>query len=326
MQFIDKQDNAAFAFLDFIQNGFQSFLEFTAVLGTCDQGTQIQRKDFPVFQICRHIAANDSQCQTLGNCRFTDTRFTDQHRIVFRLSGKDSNDVSNLVISANDRIQFSGTGTFYQILPVFCQHIVSFFRILIGNTLVAANFHQCRKECILSHGERFQHVLQFFAHGIEQAQYQMFYRYEIIFHAGSFFFCLPQCTVYVLRYIDLVCLPTASGYCRQIINGVFQLNLYVIDRHAHFLKQLRNQTALLLQQSTQQVYLFDLLVLVLHCKTICSLNRFQRLLCQFLCVHENSLLFLAFCFCCSFLSYGNTAQSLCVRCVVRFFGRLLRAI
>ena len=27
-----------------------------------------------------------------------------------------------------------------------------------------------------------------------------------------------------------------------------------------------------------------------------------------------------------FLSYGNTAQSLCIRCVVRFFGRLLRAI
>ena len=126
-----------------VQNRFQTLFEFATVLCAGDQGAQIQREDLPVFQVGRDIATHNSQCQTLCNGSFTDTRLTDQNRIVLGLSGEDSNDISYLIISADDRIQFSGTGTLHQILSVFRQDIIGFFRILCGNTLVATHFHQC---------------------------------------------------------------------------------------------------------------------------------------------------------------------------------------
>ena len=171
MQLIDEQNDTALALLHLVQNRFQTLFEFATVLCAGDQGAQIQREDLPVFQVGRDIATHNSQCQTLCNGSFTDTRLTDQNRIVLGLSGEDSNDISYLIISADDRIQFSGTGTLHQILSVFRQDIIGFFRILCGNTLVATHFHQCLQKCILGYGKRLKHLANRRIHGIEQAQH-----------------------------------------------------------------------------------------------------------------------------------------------------------
>ena len=42
MKFIDKQNDLAFARLDFVQNGFQPLLELAAVFCPRDQSTHIQ--------------------------------------------------------------------------------------------------------------------------------------------------------------------------------------------------------------------------------------------------------------------------------------------
>ena len=250
MQLIDEQNDTALALLHLVQNRFQTLFEFATVLCAGDQSAQIQREDLPVFQVGRDIATHNSQCQTLCNGSFTDTRLTDQNRIVLGLSGEDSNDISYLIISADDRIQFSGTGTLHQILSVFRQDIIGFFRILCGNTLVATHFHQCLQKCILGYGKRLKHLANRRIHGIEQAQHQMLYRDVLILHPRSFLFCLPQCTIHILCNIHLICFPTAASNSGQCINGRFQLNLDIFHSDAHFLKQLRNQTAVLFQKRT----------------------------------------------------------------------------
>ena len=49
MQLIDEQDDFALGVLDLFQHGFQAVLEFTAVLGSRDQGTEIERHQAPVL-------------------------------------------------------------------------------------------------------------------------------------------------------------------------------------------------------------------------------------------------------------------------------------
>ena len=138
MQFIDKQNDFPFALSDFFQNSFQTFLEFTTVFCTGYQCTHIQSKNRFIFQTFRYIATDDSLCQSFYGCRFTYTWFTDQYRIVFCLSGKNTNHISNLAVTADDRIQLLISRTLYQILAVFFQCIVSCFRIIRSNSLVSS--------------------------------------------------------------------------------------------------------------------------------------------------------------------------------------------
>ena len=49
MDFINKQNNLPFAFLDFIEYRFQTFLKFATILRTCYQCSHIQRKDFLIL-------------------------------------------------------------------------------------------------------------------------------------------------------------------------------------------------------------------------------------------------------------------------------------
>ena len=143
MQFIDKQNDLSFALSDFFQNGFQTFLEFTTIFCTGYQCTHIQGEDRFVFQSFRYIAADDSLCQSFYSCRFTYTGFTDQYRVVFCFSRKNTDHISNLVVTTDDRIQFLISRTLYQILTVFCQGIVGCFRVIGGNSLVSSYGAQC---------------------------------------------------------------------------------------------------------------------------------------------------------------------------------------
>ena len=49
-----------------------------------------------VFQAVRNIAPDDTLSQTFYSGCFTNTGFTDQNRIVFRLTGKDTDHVTDL--------------------------------------------------------------------------------------------------------------------------------------------------------------------------------------------------------------------------------------
>ncbi|MOA10402.1 hypothetical protein D3C78_1302880 [compost metagenome] len=55
---------------------------------------------------------------TFGNCSFTNTRLTDQNRIVFGTARKNLNHSSDLFITANNRIEFALLGHFIQIFRI----------------------------------------------------------------------------------------------------------------------------------------------------------------------------------------------------------------
>ena len=86
MQLIDKQDDLALTLPYLFQYRFQTLLKLTAVFCTCNQCTHIQCENLFILQSLRYIAAHNTLRQTFYRRRLADTRFTDQHRIVFCLS------------------------------------------------------------------------------------------------------------------------------------------------------------------------------------------------------------------------------------------------
>ena len=82
MQFVDKEDNAAFSACYFFQNGFQALLELAAELGAGNESAQVKRDHLLISQRLWHIATYNALRQAFNDGGFTDARLTDQHRVI----------------------------------------------------------------------------------------------------------------------------------------------------------------------------------------------------------------------------------------------------
>ena len=136
MQLIDEQDDPALAVLHFLKDRLQTLLKLATVFCTRDKGPHIEGKDRLLFQSLRYITTDDPLCQPFHDRRFPDSRFSNEDRIVLRLTGKDADHVADLFITPDDRIQFLFSR---QILPVFVQCVISCLRIIAGHSLVSSD-------------------------------------------------------------------------------------------------------------------------------------------------------------------------------------------
>ena len=66
--------------------GFETFFEFTAILGARYQGTHIEREQGAVLHQLRHVTPDDSLRQPFDDRRLADAGFTDENGVVLRLS------------------------------------------------------------------------------------------------------------------------------------------------------------------------------------------------------------------------------------------------
>ena len=60
VQLVDEQDDVALAVLHLLQQRLQPLLELAAILGTGDQGAEIERQQPAVAQGFRHVAVDDA--------------------------------------------------------------------------------------------------------------------------------------------------------------------------------------------------------------------------------------------------------------------------
>ena len=125
MYLINKQQNLSIRFYHLVENGFQSFLKLTPILGTSHQSTHIQGEQGLVLQRLRYIASHNSPSQSLYNSGFTNTWLTNQHRVVLGTAGQNLNGSSNFIITANNWIQLALTSHLSQITAVFFKSFVA---------------------------------------------------------------------------------------------------------------------------------------------------------------------------------------------------------
>ena len=109
MQFINKK-NHIIGLLQLGHNGLHAFLKLTAVFGTRDNGTHIQRNDAFIMENTRHLFFNDAQTQTFGNGRFTNAGLSYEHRIILFSAGQNLRYPLNFFIPADNRIKLTFDG------------------------------------------------------------------------------------------------------------------------------------------------------------------------------------------------------------------------
>ena len=139
VQLIDKQNDLSIRILDIVKNGFQTLLELATILCTGNQCAHIECKKLLIFESLRDITLDDSLRKAFDNGRLTNTGFTDQYRVILGLTGKNSNHITDLLISSDDRIQLLLSCPFHHIVSVFLKCIISSFRIIGCHSLIASN-------------------------------------------------------------------------------------------------------------------------------------------------------------------------------------------
>ena len=132
MDLIDKKNDFPIRFSHFTHYSFQTFFKFALIFGPGNQSSHIQRENLFRFQIFRYVTPDDTMSKPLGNRRLTNTRFTNQNRVVFRTTTQDLKYTANFVVTTDHRIQLAATGTFVQIDRIFPQCIICVFGRLAG--------------------------------------------------------------------------------------------------------------------------------------------------------------------------------------------------
>ena len=140
VQLIDKQNDVAFLFRQVIKHAFETLFELATVFRTGHQRAHIQRQHAAAFQALRHFTVDNTLRQSFNNGGFTNTRFTNQHRVVFGTALQNLNRTTNFFIAANHRVKLALLGTFGQIDGKFFQSLTLVFGSLIVHAFTSAHF------------------------------------------------------------------------------------------------------------------------------------------------------------------------------------------
>ena len=232
MQLIDEQNDLPFGFFHFLQYRFQTLFKLTSVFSSGDQSPHIQRKQFLVFQTSRYIAAHDTLRQPFYDSRLTDTRFTDQHRVVLGLTGQDTDHVTDLGITSDHRVQLLLPRTLHQVKTVFCQGIIGCFRIVRRHPLVAA--HRCQRRQKPLSGktvlgkQRFDLTIREADHG----KHQMFHGNIIVSHRLCFVFRTDQHFIQIRPdpQITALYLHALFQCLFRAIHEMFRVDLHLLHK------------------------------------------------------------------------------------------------
>ena len=123
VELIDEQDDLALGLLYLLEHGLQAVLELAAVLGTGDQRAHVKLDEVAVTQGARNVAGHDTLGDTLDDGRLADARLADEHGVVLGATGQDLDGTTDLVGTADDRVELAGTGKVADIAAVLLQRL-----------------------------------------------------------------------------------------------------------------------------------------------------------------------------------------------------------
>mmetsp|Transcript_11215 Transcript_11215/g.31371 ORF Transcript_11215/g.31371 Transcript_11215/m.31371 type:complete len:322 (-) Transcript_11215:288-1253(-) len=110
MHLVDEQNHLPRGIRHLLHHRLESLLELAPVLGTGDQRADIQRNQTNIPQGIRHIVFHDALRKPLHDGRLAHARLPNQHGVVLRAATEHPNHPSNLLITADDRIELRGAG------------------------------------------------------------------------------------------------------------------------------------------------------------------------------------------------------------------------
>ena len=142
VQFIDEEDDAALAAGDFLEEGFETILEFAAILRAGDHRAEVHRDELLVLERLGHVAADDAAGESLGDGGLAHAGFADEDGIVLGAAGEHLHDAANLVVAPDDGIDLALARGGGEVASVFLEGLEFVLGILISDALVAAQFDE----------------------------------------------------------------------------------------------------------------------------------------------------------------------------------------
>ena len=101
VDFVDEQDGVTVG-PQLLEHRLEALLEITAILGTGQQRTHVQRVDGGFLQHLRGIALDDAPGQALGDGRLAHASLADQQRIVLATAHQHLDDALKLALAADE--------------------------------------------------------------------------------------------------------------------------------------------------------------------------------------------------------------------------------
>ena len=165
MDLIDKHNRPAFVFGHITEHALEALFELASILRTSQQGCKIERENAFFLEPFGDRAVDNPLRKPLDNRRFADTRFADQHRVIFGASLQDLDRPTNFVIASDHGIKLALTRALSQVNGVLAQGIALGIGIVTVHIGPTAHGIDGRLECfaaepgIVSHAADFARAL-----------------------------------------------------------------------------------------------------------------------------------------------------------------------
>ena len=143
MHLVDEDHVAALRLGDLFQDGLHPLLELAAVLGPGQHGRDIQLEQLLVRERSGDVPRDHALGQTLHDRRLPDARLADEHRVVLGAAGEDLDHAPDLLVAADDGVEFATPSLLRQIPGVAGERLELVLGILVQDAVRSANrFHR----------------------------------------------------------------------------------------------------------------------------------------------------------------------------------------
>ena len=115
VNFVDEEDDLPLTLHHNFHHAFKPFLKLALIFGTSNEGAHVERVKLLVLQVFRHIATDDTPCQSLHNGGLARSWFADKDWVVFCTATKNLQDSTNLLVTSDDGIELTILSTFHEV-------------------------------------------------------------------------------------------------------------------------------------------------------------------------------------------------------------------
>ena len=218
VELIDEQDDLALGFLHFFEYGLQAVLELAAVLGAGDQRAHVELDKVAVAQGARHVAGHDTLGDALDDSSFADARLADEHGVVLGAAGQDLDGTTDLVGTADDRVELAGAGKVADIATVLLQRLKLGLVLGRRHAVIAAQLLVDLLDALLGDAGVAQYTTGL-ALVLGKRHQQMFSHHKAVAHLGGLLLGLLDDADELVGKTHLL---TLAGNLGRVVNGILR--------------------------------------------------------------------------------------------------------
>ena len=159
VQLVDEQDDVALGLLDLLEHRLQAVFELAAVLGSRDEGAEVESDDALVLERLGDVSAHHALGETFDDRGLAHARLADQDRVVLGPAREHLDHTPHLVVPPDHRIELALPREPREVATVALEGLVAALRVRVVHPLVAADLLQDLEERLSGHPVLAQQIL-----------------------------------------------------------------------------------------------------------------------------------------------------------------------